>query len=175
MHQDPQERSSLWWLILCVNSPGPQVPKYLVKYYLFSVRVFLDEINNWTGRLGGVDCHSPPKVGGPHLISWGCCCCCCCCCFVVVLFSRSVMSDSLLPHGLQHARLPCPSLSPGACSNSCPLNQWYYPTISSSVVPFSSCLQSFPTPGFFFFSVHGIFQARVLEWGAMPSKHTHVF
>ena len=54
------------------------------------------------------------------------------------------MSDSLWPHGLQHARLPCPSPAPGACSNSCPLRQWFHPTISSSVVPFSFCLQSFP-------------------------------
>ena len=55
------------------------------------------------------------------------------------------MSDSLRPHGLQHTRLPCPSPAPGACSNSCSLSQWYYPTISSSIVTFSSCLQSFPT------------------------------
>ena len=59
------------------------------------------------------------------------------------------MSTSLLPHGLQHARLPCPSPSPGAYSNSCPLSQWYHPTISSSPVPFSSCLQSFPASGSF--------------------------
>ena len=54
------------------------------------------------------------------------------------------MSDSLQPHGLQHTRLPCPSPSPGACSNSCPLSQWCHPTILSSVIPFSSCLQSIP-------------------------------
>ena len=59
-------------------------------------------------------------------------------------FSHSVMSDSVWPHGLQHTRLPCPSPSPGAYSNSCPLSQWCHPTISSSVIPFSSCLQSFP-------------------------------
>ena len=59
-------------------------------------------------------------------------------------FSRSVMSDSLQPRGLQHIRLPCPSPAPGACSNSFPSSQWCHPTISSSVVPFSSCLQSFP-------------------------------
>ena len=56
------------------------------------------------------------------------------------------MSDSLWPHGLQHARLPCPSLSPGVCSNSCSLSWWCRPTISSSVIPFSSCSQSFPAP-----------------------------
>ena len=59
------------------------------------------------------------------------------------------MSNSLWPHGLQHARLTCPSPSPRACSNSCPLSRWCYPTSSSSVIPFSSCLQSFPTSGFF--------------------------
>ena len=57
----------------------------------------------------------------------------------------SVISGSLLLHGLQQARLPCPSLSPGACSNSCPLSWWCHPTISSSAAPFSFCLQSFPS------------------------------
>ena len=66
-----------------------------------------------------------------------------------VQFSHSVMSDSLWPHGLQHARPPCPSLSLRACSNSCPLSWWCHPTISSSVVPFSSCLLSFPASGSF--------------------------
>ena len=66
-----------------------------------------------------------------------------------VQFSHSVMSDSLWPHGLQHARLPCPSPTPGTCSNSCPSGQWCHPTISSSVIPFSSCLQSFPATGSF--------------------------
>ena len=66
-----------------------------------------------------------------------------------LLFSRSVMSDSLQPHGLQHARLPCPSPTPGACSNSYPLSRWCHPTISSSVILFSSCLQSFPASGSF--------------------------
>ena len=59
------------------------------------------------------------------------------------------MSDSLPPHGLQHARLPCPSLTPGVYPNACPLSWWCHPTISSSVVPFSSCLQSFPASGSF--------------------------
>ena len=56
------------------------------------------------------------------------------------------MSDSLQPHGLQHTRPPCPSPTPGAYSNSCPSSRWRHPTISSSVVPFSSCPQSFPAP-----------------------------
>ena len=59
------------------------------------------------------------------------------------------MSNSLRLHGLQHARLSCPSPSPRACSNSCPLSQWCHPNISSSVIPFSSCLQSFPALGSF--------------------------
>ena len=60
------------------------------------------------------------------------------------LFSHLVVYDSLQPHELQHARLPCPSLSPRVCSNSHPSNWWCHPTISSSVIPFSSCLRSFP-------------------------------
>ena len=64
-------------------------------------------------------------------------------------FSCSVVSDSLQPHGLQHTRPPCPSPSPRVYSNSYPLSQWCHPTISSSVVPFSSCLQSFPASGSF--------------------------
>ena len=68
----------------------------------------------------------------------------------VVQFNHSVMSDSLWSHGLQHARSPCPSPTPGVYSNSCPLSQWCHPNISSSVVPFPSYLQSFP------------------EWGAFP-------
>ena len=66
-----------------------------------------------------------------------------------VQFSCSVMSDFLRPHGLRHARLPYPSPTPGAFSNSCSLSRWCHPTISSSVVPFSSCLQSFPASGLF--------------------------
>jgi len=75
-----------------------------------------------------------------------------CCCS---LFSQSVVSSSLWLHGLQHARLPCPSPSPGICLNSCPLSLWCHPTISSSVPPFSSCPQflpaseSFPTSWLF--------------------------
>ena len=64
-------------------------------------------------------------------------------------FSHSVVSNSLQPHGLQHARLPCPSPTPRTCSNSCPSSQWCHPAISCSVVPFSSCLQSFPASGSF--------------------------
>ena len=70
---------------------------------------------------------------------------------VSVQFSRSVVSHSLRPHGLQHTRLPCPSLTPRACSNSRPSSQWCHPAISSSVIPFS-CLQFFPASGSFLMS-----------------------
>ena len=76
-----------------------------------------------------------------------------------VQFSLSVMSHTLQPHGLQHARISCPSPTPGACSKSCPSSWWCHPTISSSVVLFSSCLQSFPASGSFpvsqFFALGG--------------------
>ena len=68
---------------------------------------------------------------------------------VNIQFSHSVMSDSLRSHGLQHTRPPCPSPTPGAYSNSGPFSRWCHPTIPSSVVPFSSHLQSFPASGFF--------------------------
>ena len=71
---------------------------------------------------------------------------------VSVQFSHSVVSDSLWPHGLQHARLPCPSPTSGASSNSCPSSWWRHPTISSSVIPFSFCFQSFPASGSFLMS-----------------------
>ena len=66
-----------------------------------------------------------------------------------VQFSFSVVSNSLWPHGLQHARPPCPSPTPGVHSNSCPSSRWCHSTISSSIVPFSFCLQSFPASGSF--------------------------
>ena len=76
----------------------------------------------------------------PNLFSWG---------FSSIQFSRSVMSDSLQPHELQHARPPCPSPTPRVHSNSCPLSQWCHPAISSSVILFSSCFQPFPASGSF--------------------------
>ena len=66
-----------------------------------------------------------------------------------LLFSCSIVSDSLWPHGPQHTRLPCPSPTPKACSNSCLSSQWCHPTILSSIIHFSSCLQSFPASGSF--------------------------
>ena len=64
--------------------------------------------------------------------------------FSSVQISGSVLCDSLQPDGLQHSRLPCSSSTPGAYANSCPSSRWFYPTISSSIIPFSSCPQSFP-------------------------------
>ena len=72
------------------------------------------------------------------------------------------MSDSLQLHGLQHFRLSCPSTSPKACSNSCPLSQWCHPTILPSVTPFSSCLQSFPASG-------SLPMSRLFGWGAQSN------
>ena len=69
--------------------------------------------------------------------------------FLLLLFSLSKSCLTLQPHGLQHPRFPCPSLSPGVCWNSYPLNQWCHTTISSSVTFFSFCLQSFPASGYF--------------------------
>ena len=83
------------------------------------------------------------------------------------------MSDSLWPHGLQHTRLPCPSSNPGVYSNSCPLSWWCHPTISSSVIPFSSCLQSFPASGSFsisqFFASSGQ-SIKSFSFSISPSK-----
>ena len=69
--------------------------------------------------------------------------------YLSVQFSRSVVSDSLRPYESQHTRPPCPSPTPGVHPNTCPLSQWCHPTISSSVIPFSFCLQSFPASGSF--------------------------
>ena len=86
------------------------------------------------------------------------------------LFSCSIVSDSLWPHGLKHTRLPCPSPSPGACSNSCPLSQWCHPTISSSVVPLSSCLPSFPASGSFLMTALHIRWPTYWSFSISPSS-----
>ena len=82
--------------------------------------------------------------------------------FSSVQFSRSVVSESLQPHESQHARPPCPSPTPRVYPNSCPLSRWCHPTISSSVVPFSSCPQSFPASGSFQMS-------QLFAWGGQSS------
>ena len=82
-------------------------------------------------------------------------------------FSHSAVSDYLWPHGLKHAKLPCPSPTPGACSNSCPLSWWCHPTISFSVIPFTSCLQSFLPSGSF--SVSKFFKSGLQSIGVSAS------
>ena len=84
--------------------------------------------------------------------------------FSSVQFSRSVVSDSLRPHESQHTRPPCPSPTPGVHSDSRPSSRWCHPTISSSVVPFSSCLQSFPASGSFQMSQLFTSGGQVLEF-----------
>ena len=90
----------------------------------------------------------------------------------LLLFSHSVVSTSLWPHGLQHSRLPHPSPNPVACLNSCSSSRWCHPTISSSVVPFSSCPQSFPASGSFqmsqFFSSGGRSIGASASTSALP-------
>ena len=91
-----------------------------------------------------------------------------------VQFSCSVMSDSLWSHGLQQARLPCPSPTHGACSNSCSSSQWCHPTISSSVIPFSCYLKSFPALGSFLVSsLHQV--AKVLEFQLQHQSFQQIF
>ena len=86
----------------------------------------------------------------------------------MLFFSYSVMSNSFQPHGLQLARLPCPSPSPKVCSNPCPLNWWWHPTISSSVTPFSACPQSFVASGSF--PVSWLFASGGQSTGASSSS-----
>ena len=81
-----------------------------------------------------------------------------------LLFSLQVLSDSLRPRGLQHARFLCPSPSPGVCSNSCPLSQGCHPTISPSLAPFSSGPQSFPASGSFASTLGVVFDASGVSW-----------
>ena len=88
-----------------------------------------------------------------------------------VQFSCSVMSNSLRPHELQHTRLPCPSPTPRVHPNPCPSSQWCHPTISSFVVPFSSCLQSFPVSGIFPMSQ----VAKVLEFQLQHQSFQWIF
>ena len=110
-------------------------PKKIVAYYAFSSPSLL-LLKNYILEIISYTCIERFYcVNGALLIS--------------VLFSRSVVSNSLRPHEPQHARPPCPSPTPGVYPNSCPLSQWCHLAISSSVIPFSSCLQSFPTSGSF--------------------------
>ena len=92
-----------------------------------------------------------------------------------MLFSHEVIFDSFQPHELQHARLPCPSPSPGACSNSCPLSQWCHPTISSSVVPFSSYLSLSQHQGLFQWVTSSHQVAKVLEFQLQHQSFQWIF
>ena len=87
--------------------------------------------------------------------------------FTPIQFSRSVVSNSLRPHGLKYARPPCPSSTPGVYSHPCPSSRWCHPTISSSVIPFSSCLQTFPASGSF--PVSQLFTSGGQSIGALAS------
>ena len=95
--------------------------------------------------------------------------------FGSVQFSRSVVSDSLWPHGLQHARPPCPSPTPRVYSNSCPLSRWCHPTVSSSLVPFSSSFQSFPASGPFQMSQFFAWVAKGLEFQLQHQSFQWIF
>ena len=95
--------------------------------------------------------------------------------FEGVQFSGSVKSNSLQPHRLQHARLLCPSPTPRACSNSCPSSWWCHPTISSSVVPFSSCLQTCPASGSFPMSSSLYQVAKILEFQLQHQSFQWIF
>ena len=91
--------------------------------------------------------------------------------YLSVQFSRSIMSDSLPPHGLQHGRLPCASPIPRAYSDSWPLSRWCHPTVSSSVILFSSCLRSFPASGSFQMSQFFASGGQSIEVSASASVH----
>ena len=94
---------------------------------------------------------------------------------LLLLFSYSVVSYSLWPHGLQHTRLPSPSPPPRICSNSCQLSQWCHPNISSSLVPFSPCLQSFPVSGSFPVSQFFNQVAKILEFQPRHQSFQWIF
>ena len=109
------------------------------------MKMFLEKISIWLSRLSRllVGKYFPPPW--QYIIQ------CIEVLFISGQFSHSVVSDSLRSHEPQHARPPCPSPAPGVYPNPCPLSRWCHPTISSSVIPFSSCPQSFPASGSFLF------------------------
>ena len=127
--------SALWEKI---PSTAPRLICYQSSYFeklIYFSSEFISPRKDWLIQLG----HKPTFVINQLQSGW----------HTSVQFSRSVMSDSLWPHGLQHVRLPYPSPTHEACSNSCPTSQWCHPTISSSVIPFFFCLQSLPASGSF--------------------------
>ena len=116
--------------------PGQPVPSFCahtnvhIRHRTVTMQSSIHEVLE---RVGGLNAPSDADAAGPSSVQFSC----------------SVMSDSLWPHGLLHTRPPCPSSNPRVYSNSCPLSWWCHPTISSSVIPFSSCLQPFPASGSF--------------------------
>jgi len=154
----------IWLLSTCWCHRSCTVIKvlYFEKRFLLPLRKSLCLLSKKTKNTCGYFKHEKLYLWVPVVICGFRCCnlihlmCVCVClyqilCYVLLYFCCSFAKSSpiLWPHELQHARLPCPSLSPGVCSNSCPLNHWCHPTISSSAIPFSSGPQSFPTSGTF--------------------------
>ena len=134
------------------------------------MKMFLEKISIWLSRLSRllVGKYFPPPwqyiIQSIEVL------------FTSVQFSHSVVSDSLRSHEPQHTRPPCPSPTPGVYPNPCPLSRWCHPTISSSVIPFSSCPQSFPASGsFLFFSIYFIlfFNFTILYWFCHISTLIH--
>ena len=111
----------------------PVFMPYTLTFYVLHVSYMLIKLEEKKVLLTHVQKKIPSMI--VQCILWG----------SLLLFSCSVMSDSLQPHGLQHARLPCPSPSPRVCLNSCPLSQWRYPAIWSSLISFSFCPSIFPS------------------------------
>ena len=128
------------FLSLCRNGTGREELIYFVIIPL--PYIFLSCSLTVTWQLDNHSQNSPSSSSPPTSLSFHC--------FTLsVQFNHSVVSDSLRPHEPQHARPPCPSPTPRVYPNSCPLSRWCHLTISSSVIPFSSCLQSFPISGSF--------------------------
>ena len=134
------------------------------------MKMFLEKISIWLSRLSSllVGKYFPPPwqyiIQSNEIL------------FSSVQFSHSVVSDSLRSHEPQHARPPCPSPTPRVYPNPCPLSRWCHPTISSSVIPFSSCPQSFPASGsFLFFLIYFIlfFNFTILYWFCHISTWIH--
>ena len=149
-----------WVLKLCTHSPDFISPlgTYILLHSLL-----------WLGKVIGLGYHLEEDGVAPSLgHKW-----------ISVQFSRWVVSDSLQPHGLQHIRPPCPLPPPRPCSNSCPSSWWCHPTISSSVVPFSSRLQSFPASWSFprsqFFTLGGQSNGVSASASVLPMNIQHWF
>ena len=136
----------------CLKMPWSRAVLFILTVIINSMREFFMYIKNFFVKLGMIFLES--------IKTWRACC--------SVTKSCPTPCD---PHGLQHTRLPCPSPSPGACSNSCPLSQWCPSTISSSVAPFSSCLQSFLASGSF--PMSWLFTSAGPSIGASASAPEH--